>query len=485
MSEKMLKEKVAGGVAWSVAEKVGSMLLQMVVSIVVARLLVPEDFGVMAILTFFTSLSLVMVDSGFSQTLIRKEKPSDEDYRSVFALNIAISVLLYAILVAVAPLVARYYELPIIADIAPVLFLLLPINALCVIQNTIFVREFRFRLLSQANFVASLVAGAVAIVMAVAGRGVWSLVGQRVTTLAVKTAILWICSSWRPSLRFTMRPVREMAPFSFRLLSTDLISSIYNNISQMFIGKIYSADTLGFFNQAQKFKDLPLTSAMQSVQSVTYPALSQIGDQREKFAESYRQVLMVVAFMLFPVMTGIATVAEELFALLLGEKWMPTVPYLQILCLTGLFQPLAMIAYNILKVKSDGAIILRLEIAKKIVMTLILAVTIPHSVMAVVWGLVAMSFCEFAINFAASMRYSSLGLWRMLRTLLPIAVVTAVMCGAVVVAGQAMNEFGVVARLSAKIVIGVATYTLCSYIFGLEALTEVKALIVKMFSSKR
>lgn len=482
MSEKQLKEKVAGGVAWSIAEKVGSMLLQMVVSIVVARLLLPEDFGVMAILTFFTALALVMVDSGFSQTLIRKDSPSREDYQSVFAFNIGVSVVLYVALVALAPVVARYYELPVIAKIAPVLFLLLPINALCVIQNTIFTREFRFQLLSKANFAASLVAGAVAIAMALAGCGVWSLVGQRVTTLAVKTLILWVRSDWRPSLGLSMRPVREMAPFSFRLLTTDLISSIYNNISQMFIGKIYSADTLGFFNQAQKFKDLPLTSAMQSVQSVTYPALSKIGDQREKFAESYRQVLMVVAFMLFPAMIGIAVVAEDLFALLLGEKWMPTVPYLQILCLTGLFQPLAIIAYNILKVKSDGAIILRLEIAKKALMTLLLALTIPHSVKAVAWGLVVMSFCEFAINFIASMRYTSLTLWRAIRTLLPIVIVTAVMATAVIFVGRAMCECGVALRLVVEIVVGVVVYLLASVACRLEAFSEIRTLLRKMLS---
>ena len=482
MSEKQLKEKVAGGVAWSIAEKVGSMLLQMVVSIVVARLLVPEDFGVMAILTFFTALALVMVDSGFSQTLIRKDSPSKEDYQSVFAFNIGVSVVLYVVLVALAPMVARYYELPVIAKIAPVLFLLLPINALCVIQNTIFTREFRFQLLSKANFAASLAAGAVAIAMALAGCGVWSLVGQRVATLAVKTLILWVRSDWRPSSRLSMRPVREMAPFSFRLLTTDLIASIYNNISQMFIGKIYSADTLGFFNQAQKFKDLPLTSAMQSVQSVTYPALSKIGDQREKFAESYRQVLMVVAFMLFPAMIGIAVVAEDLFALLLGEKWMPTVPYLQILCLTGLFQPLAIIAYNILKVKSDGAIILRLEIAKKALMTILLALTIPHSVKAVAWGLVVMSFCEFAINFIASMRYTSLTLWRAIRTLLPTVIVTAVMATAVIFVGRAMCECGVALRLVVEIVVGVVVYLLASVACRLEAFSEIRTLLRKMLS---
>ena len=400
----------------------------------------------------------------------------------LIAFQFLVALVLYAALVAVAPAVARYYELPIIARIAPVLFLLLPINALCVIQNTIFTREFRFRLLSKANFAASFVAGMVAIAMALAGCGVWSLVGQRVTTLVVKTLILWVRSDWRPTFGVTMKPVREMAPFSFRLLTTDLISSVYNNISQMFIGKIYSADTLGFFNQAQKFKDLPLTSAMQSVQSVTYPALSKIGDQQEKFAESYRQVLMVVAFMLFPVMIGIAAVAEDLFALLLGEKWMPTVPYLQILCLMGVFQPLAMIAYNILKVKSNGSIILRLEIAKKALMTLLLALTIPHSVKAVAWGLVAMSCCEFFINFIASLRYTSLGVWRTMRTLLPIVLITAVMFAAVHFVGGAMGECSVAVRLVAEIAVGVVVYTLLAVVFRLEAVSEIRGLLRRMIS---
>ena len=223
-----------------------------------------------------------------------------------------------------------------------------------------------------------------------------------------------------------------------------------------------------------------LIFAMQSVQSVTYPALSQIGDQREKFAESYRQVLMVVAFMLFPVMVGITAIAEDLFALLLGEKWMPTVPYLQILCLTGLFQPLAMIAYNVLKVKSDGGIILRLEIAKKALMTLILALTIPHSIKAVAWGLVVISFCEFAINFVASMRYTALSGWRMVRTLLPTMIITAAMYASVVFVGDVMSDTGVALRLVAEIATGVVVYTLLAFGFRLEAATEIKSLLSKI-----
>lgn len=387
-----MRDKVASGVAWSIAEKVGSMLLQMGVSIVILRLLTPEQMGIMAIPVVFSSLALVMVDSGFSQTLIRKAVPSEEDYKSVFVFNIAVSVLLYLLLVGAMPWIARFYGMPELVRIAPVLFLLVPLNALCVIQNTIFTRQFRFARLSKVVFTSSLVSGLVAIGMAWAGCGIWSLVGQRVVAMGVRAMLLWGLSDWRPRAAFDAGRLRAMAPYSFRLLATDLISSVYNNVSQLFVGKLYAADVLGFFNQAQKLKELPVTSTMQAVQSVTFPALSKIADDERKFAESYRQVVMIVAFVMLPMMAGLIVVAPEMVDSLLGEKWMPMVPYFQVISLAGMFAPIATVSNNVLKVKSNGRIIVRLEVVKKVVMTLVLILTIPHSVLAVTWGLSAMAF---------------------------------------------------------------------------------------------
>lgn len=290
-----LRDRVARGVAWSLAEKVGSMLLQMGVSILVARLLAPEDYGVMAILTVFATLSLVVVDSGFSQTLIRSREPSQDDYRSVFRFNLTASVLLYGVMVALAPLLAAYFDQPVLTRIAPVLFLLLPLNALCVIQQTIYTRMFRFDTLSKVVFASTAVSGAVAVAMAWSGLGVWSLVAQRLAAMGCKAVLLWMMSGWRPAGRYDGRALRSMAPYSLRLLATDLISTLYNNISQLFVGKMYSAEMLGFFNQGQKLKELPVTATIQSVQNVTFAALSKIREQPAKFAESYRQLLLMVA----------------------------------------------------------------------------------------------------------------------------------------------------------------------------------------------
>lgn len=466
--------------AWSLFEKTGSMLLQLVVSLKVANLLMPDDFAVLAILTFFTSVALVVVDSGFSQALIRKSDPSERDFGSVFIFNMAISLILYAVLTAAAPLVADFYGKPVIARIAPVLFLLLPVSALGVIQNAIYTRQFRFKLLSRVTLASSLAGSAVAIAMALAGCGVWSLVGHRLAAAFFKSAALWLCNRRPPIGAFDYGSIRTMAPFSLRLLGTDIISSVSNNIAQMFIGKMHFG-TLGYFNQAQKVKDMPVASAMQSVQSVTYPALAKISHDETKFAESYRQLLMTVAFMMFPVMAGLAAVADDMFRLLLDEKWMPTVPYLRILAMSGLFAPLAGISLNVLKVKTDGHIILNLEIAKKTVMILILAATVMHSVKAVAWGLVAVSFSDFAITLFAASRHSSLSLLRVVRTLLPVAFVSAAMYAAVMFSGTFAAEWNAALRLMMKIAVGAAVYAALAFGFRLESAREIRSVLTYLF----
>lgn len=473
MAEQQLKEKVTSGMAWSTAEKIGSMLLQMAVSIIVARLLMPEDFGVMAILTVFTALALIVVDSGFSQMLIRKVSPTDDDYKSVFLLNMAVSWVLYAALALASPFVARFFRMEIISEIAPVLFLILPINALCVIQNTILTREFKFARLSKINITAALSGDALAIVMALSGAGIWSLVGQRLGTIVVRGAMLWQGSSWRARKgSFSTASIRTMAPFSLRIMLTDIISTAYANVAQLFIGKMHSADVLGYFNQAQKLKELPVSSAVQSIQSVTYPALSNLRDNEAKFAEGYRRVIMVAAFAMFPVMAGMIAVSEDMFAVLLGEKWMPTVPYFKVLSLCGMFYPIGAVAYNVLKVKSDGSVIVRLEIAKKAVMTVILAVTIPWSVMAVAWGLVLMTAIDAAINIAFSARFADITVARILRSLLPTLLLTAVMYGCVTALSECTCGWNAAVRLVAEIAAGVAVYTVGALIARMEAMRD-------------
>ena len=476
MAEK-LEHKVATGVAWSFSEKLLSMVIQMAVSIIVARQLMPEDFGVMAILTFFTSVALAIVDSGFSQTLIRKASPTDEEYRSVLSFNVVVSVLLYALFVALAPAIARFYDHEVIARIAPVLFLVLPINSLCVVQTVMFTREFRFALLSKIVFSASLISGVVAVVMALLGCGIWSLVAQRLLMMGIKAVAFWWIRRWRTSAKGGIKYLRDMAPFSLRLLATDLITAIYNNIAQLFIGKMYSTSQLGFYSQAQKLKDLPVTSAVQAVQGVTYPALSKLGEDKTMFSDGFLRIMRLLSLVIFPLMLGFVAIAPEMFMLLLGEKWMATVPYFEILALSGLFYPLSAVAYNILKVKSDGRVILHLEIVKRIVMTLILAMTIPQGIESVAWGMTAMAAVDFVVNLAAAMRYINIGVGAVVRSLLPQFLLAVAMFGALYAADAYLSELSYSLHLIADIAIGVLFYTLGAVLFRLSAFKDAWALL--------
>ena len=473
---------MATGVAWSFSEKLLSMVIQMVVSIIVARQLMPEDFGVMAIMTFFTSVALAIVDSGFSQTLIRKAAPTDEEYRSVLSFNIIISLLLYALFVAISPAIARFYGHEVIADIAPVLFLVLPINSLCVVQTVMFTREFRFALLSKIVFSASLISGVVAVIMAMLGCGIWALVAQRLLMMGIKAVAFWWIRRWRTSARGGIKYLKDMAPFSMRLLATDLITAIYNNVAQLFIGKMYSTSQLGFYSQAQKLKDLPVTSAVQAVQGVTYPALSKLGDDRTMLSDGFLRIMRLLSFVIFPLMLGFVVIAPEMFMLLLGEKWMATVPYFEILALSGLFYPLSAVSYNILKVKSDGRVILRLELVKRVVMTATLAVTIPQGIEAVAWGMTAMAAVDFVVNLSAAMRYINIGVGAILRSLLPHSILAVAMFGLLYAANAYLLELPYALHLVADIVIGILFYALGAFLFRLSAFKETMTLLRGLFT---
>ena len=482
MSEVKLEHKVVKGVAWSFLEKILSMVVQMMVSIIVARQLAPTDFGIMAIMTFFTSVALTIVDSGFSQTLIRKEQPSDSEYRSVLRFNIVSSLVLYVALVAVAYPLAAFYDSPVIKDIAPVLFLVLPINALCVVQTVMFTREFRFALLSKIVFAASLISGVIAVVMAVMGCGIWALVAQRLLMMGIKAVAFWWIRRWRTSAKGGVKYLRDMAPFSLRLLATDLISAFYNNVAQLFIGKIYSTHSLGFYSQAQKLKDLPVTSTVQAVQGVTYPALSKLGADNMKFSEGYLKILRLLSFVVFPLMLGFVAIAPEMFELLLGDKWMPTVPYFEILALSGLCYPLAVVAYNVLKVRSDGRVILRLEIVKRVIMTAVLCYTIPRGVMAVAWGMTLMAGVEFLLNTGVALRLAKLGAKRFIGALLPSIVVAVAMYFAIILITSHISNMGLGLRLVCEILAGGVVYVGLAFILRLRALKEGVQLLRSMLS---
>ena len=476
-----LKGKVVKGVAWSTVEKICSALLQFVVSLVLLNLLSPEDYGLMAIVAAFPAILMPLVDSGFSQALIRKGEVDDLDYSSVFYVNITISVVLYATLVAIAPACGRYFGAPDFAVIAPILYLLIPINSFSNIQNAILQRTMEFKNLSLYVLLANAISSAVAIWMAVRGLGVWALVGQRLGVVIVKTALMWIGSSWRPRWQFSLERIRGMFRYGSRILLSDLVSNVYYQISNLFIGKFYTKADLGYYDRGNKIKEMPVTSTIMAVLGVTFSAFSRQKEDKVKLHDNARKVYILWAFVMFPMMCGLIAVAEDMFRVLLTDLWLPAVPYLRILSVAGLLAPLSVISFNLVKVCDDGNVIFRIEFIKKLIATAILAITIPIGVKAIAWGQVAIFVSDMTINCLTAGRY--VPGWRLgarIKDALPYLAVTGLMCGFVWLVGVVGAQLGIALWVVfvMKIVLGAGIYALLSELFHLDAWRELKSIIV-------
>lgn len=476
-----LKHKVVKGVAWQTIEKICSAVLQFVVSLVLLSLLKPSDYGLMAIVAAFPAILMPLVDSGFSQALIRKKDVDDLDYSSVFYVNIAISVALYTILVAIAPACARFFAAPDFVVLAPVLYLLIPINSFSNIQNAILQRTMEFKSLSLYVLIANAVSSALAIWMALEGYGVWALVGQRLGVVIVKTALMWWGSRWRPKFIFSLDRIRGMFRYGSRILLSDLVSNIYYQISNLFIGKYYTKTDLGYYDRGNKIKEMPVTSTIMAVLGVTFSAFSRQKEDKVKLNANARKVYIIWAFVMFPLMCGLIAIAEDMFRVLLPELWLPAVPYLRILSLAGLLAPLSVLSFNLVKVCDDGNIIFLIEFVKKLIATAVLIITIPISVEAIAWGQVVIFVSDMTINCLTARRYvSGWTLWNRAKDALPYLVITGLMVGFVWLLGVGGAAVGVPlwVVLIAKIILGAGFYVLLSQIFRLEAWREVKEIII-------
>lgn len=473
-----LKKHVVKGMAWTFAEKALTAVFQMLVGLVLMNFLFPDDYGTIQILVVFTSVCSVFVDSGFSAALIRRKEVGQAEYSAVFFFNIFAACGLYLVLLAVTPFLASYYNAPVMRTLAPVLFLLVPVNSFSNIQNTILTRRFDFKTISQYTLWATLAGSCVAVGMAAAGCGIWSLLGQRLLTPAVKSMLLWIRSEWRPSRRVSFTALRPMLGYSSRLLLSDITNTVYANISELFIGKMYTKEALGYYNRGKQYKDMPVSAVISSVQNVTFPALSQLQDDPAKMRMSAHQVTVVMNFIIFPVMLGLIAVVGDFIAVFLPQRWLPVIPYFRILCLSGLFAPLSVVSYNILKIKSDGKLIFRLEIIKKLIATVILAITIPMGVKAIAWGQTVIFLSDAIVNMLGAGRYLRWTIWDGIRSTAPYLAMSAVMVAAVYGMHMLLTGHAALwAILLIEITAGIAAYAMLTLLCRPEGWREVRTIL--------
>ena len=360
-----LRNKTLSGSFWSLADNLAGSGITFLVGLVLARLLTPQEYGVIGIIMIFIAVFNSIVDSGFSNALIRKNDADDTDYNTVFFFNLLISVLLFFVLYFSANAISSYFNIPILVPVTKVMASIVIINAFAIIQRTLLVKNIDFKTQMKVSLIASIVSGIVGIGMAVMGYGVWSLVGQQVSRQLMNSVFLWIFNKWRPRLTVSGKSFRELFGFGWKLLVSGLIDTIWKQIYQVVIGKCYSAETLGHYTRAEQFNQIFSSNLTAVVHRVSYPALSKIQDEKERLKQAYRKVIKTTMLVTFPCMLGLAAVARPMILVLIGEQWLPCVPYLQIICLSGMLYPLHALNLNMLQVKGRSDVYLILEIVKK------------------------------------------------------------------------------------------------------------------------
>ena len=415
-----LKNKTVKGTLWSSVERFSVQGIQFVVMIVMARILTPADYGLVGMLAIFISIAQCLIDSGFPQALIRKQDRTEIDNSTVFYFNIAVGFALYAILFFCSPLIAKFYNEPSLTILTRVICLSVIINSLVVVQRALFTINLDFKTQAKASLSGAFASGAVGITMAYTGFGVWAIVAHQLTNLTVVSVLLWIFSKWRPRWKYSWKSFRELFSFGSKLALSGLLDTLYRNIYLIVIGKIFKASDLGYYTRAHQFAEFPSSNLTGILQRVTFPVLCTIQDDDERLRNVYRRFLRVSAFVIFPLMMGLAGVAHPFIDAILGEKWAFSATLLQILCFSMMWYPIHAINLNLLQVKGRSDLFLKLEIYKKIIGVVILCITIPMGLVAMCYGQIASSIICLIINTRYTGKLIQVGFLRQMRDLTPI-----------------------------------------------------------------
>lgn len=375
-----LKQKTISGLFWSFIDNFAQYFLSFIIGIILARILSPKEFGLIGMITIFIAISESFIDSGFSQALIRKKECSDTDFSTVFFFNLTIGIVFCGLLILTAPIISRFFHEPQLTSLVRVLGIVLIIDALTMVQRTKLIKRIDFKLQTKISIIANLFSGIVGISMAFKGFGVWSLVARTLSQRGMNSFLLWLWNRWRPVFIFSVTSFKELFSFGSRLLISGLIDTIYRNIYYLVIGKYFSAQELGFYTRANHFKDLPSKNINGIISRVSYPVLAQLQDDQVKLKDGYKKLIKSTMFITFVSMTGMAAVAEPMVIAFIGEKWRPSIIYLQMLCFVGAFYPLHALNLNMLNVKGRSDLFLNLEIIKKVL-------AVPTIIIGVLWGI--------------------------------------------------------------------------------------------------
>lgn len=393
-----LRKKASKGLLWSSIDAFGAKGLQFVIGIILARLLTPEDYGLIGMLAIFLAISMSFINSGFSQALIQKKDRDEKDYSTTFYFNIVVAIFFYLVLFFAAPSIANFYDQPILINLTRVIGFTIIINSFAVVQRAKFTINIDFKTQTKASIISVTISGVIGIYLAFTGYGVWSLVTQSMLQAVINVTLLWVYSNWLPKDGFHFDRFEKLFSFGSKLLVSGLLDTIYKNIYLIIIGKAFSAGDLGFYTRAKQFSEFPSSNITGILSRVTFPLLASIQDDDIRLKNTYRKIIKSSVLVVFPLMMGLAALAEPLIRIILTDKWIELVWMLQLLCFAGMWYPVHALNLNVLNVKGRSDLFLKLEVIKKIVTTIILFITVPLGIEAMIIGQIISSYIALIIN---------------------------------------------------------------------------------------
>nr|WP_159466282.1 lipopolysaccharide biosynthesis protein [Scandinavium goeteborgense] len=424
-----LKNKTVNGLKWSALERIFSQGVQLILMLILARMLGPKAFGLIGMLAIFIAIGQVFIDSGFSSALIRKTDRNNVDYSTAFYFNVVVALTCYFILFFLSPYIARFYQQPELSTLTKIIGLSLIANSFSVVPRTILTVSMNFKSQAKSSVCSVILAGIIAVAMAWKGYGVWALVAQTLSVSFFNAIFLNIITRWTPALVVSRDSFSYLFGFGGKLLVSGLLDTLYNNVYQLIIGKKFDATNVGQFTQANQMSSIPAMTMTNIIQRVTYPMFSHIQDDQKKMDECYLITMKVAALFIFPLMSGIAIIAQPLLQVLLGTQWSEASELVMILALAYMLYPIHAINLNILQVKGRSDLFLKLEIIKKVLGVLIISFTMHYSIYIMCVGLLIHSYVALIINTYYTGKLTKLTVKRQCKEIFPIWVITLISCG--------------------------------------------------------
>ncbi len=481
----VLRQKTIFSMIWSSIGKFGTLGMSFISNLVLARILMPSDFGYIGMLHIFIAISQVFINGGFGSALIQKKNVSHIDYSTVFYYNLLLSLIFYVLLYLAAPYIADFYKMHLLKDILRVQSIILIVNSFSLVQSIQLQKNLRFKALSVRNIIAALIGAVVAIIMALLGYGVWSLVFSNLIAAITSVILLWRMSSWRPTLEFSFASLKGLFTFGGLILLSSLVETAYTNIQGLIIGKVFSAKDLGYYTQARKLEDVPTSALSSIVNQVSFPVFAQLQDNLHSLRAGVRKNLTSISYLNFPLMALFIVIARPLIILLYTDRWETSISYFQILCIGAMLYTINTVNTNVTRSMGKGALYFWVQFIKRIIGIISILISVRYGIIAMLWTIVVLNYLYFIINSIVTGKLIDYGFMAQLKDVSGVFILSA-MVGVITYYGFNLLPIdNYLLALIIQIIVYSLLYLSLSYVLKIEGFFTYKEVVENLLPKKR